>query len=146
MNADLVVADGSEWCPEQLVDGVLLDVPCTATGTASKRPDVLRRSPDCSELLEIQSKLALHAAVNIVKPGGSMVYATCSALKRESEDQVQKLLSDKELNLETIPFQQGEIPGFDDAIDENGWLRIVPGCHTIGQCDGFFVARLRRTR
>jgi len=102
MNADLVVADGSEWCPEQLVDGVLLDVPCTATGTASKRPDVLRRSPDCSELLEIQSKLALHAAVNIVKPGGSMVYATCSALKRESEDQVQKLLSDKELNLETI--------------------------------------------
>lgn len=143
---NLVIADGTQWRPEQLVDGVVLDVPCTATGTASKRPDVLRRSSDCSELLEVQSKLARHAAVNIVRPGGIIVYATCSVLKRESEDQVHKLLRDTALNLESIPFRQGEIPGFDDAIDENGWLRVLPGAHSIGQCDGFFVARLRRTR
>ena len=143
-------ADGREWTPpddDKSVNGILLDVPCSATGTGSKRPDVMRRSQDLKELLQSQEQLANHCADNILQPGGVLVYATCSILKQESENQVKKLISrDNGAEMETIPFKTGEIPGFDDCIDENGWLRVLPGSlqSTIGPCDGFFVARLRR--
>ena len=73
-----------------------------------------------------------------------MVYATCSLLARESEDQVHKLL--KRGTMKTIPFTKGEIPGFDSSIDENGWLRVLPGVleGDMKKCDGFFVARLEK--
>jgi 16S rRNA (cytosine967-C5)-methyltransferase len=144
------VADGTEWlAPDgaKQVDGILLDVPCSATGTGSKRPDVLRRSQDLVELLESQEKLSNHCADNILQPGGMLVYATCSILKKESEHQVEKLLARSDgAKMETVPFQAGEIPGFDACIDENGWMRVLPGAlqSSIGPCDGFFVARLRR--
>lgn len=146
----ICVADGTEWVPstdDTPVAGILLDVPCSATGTGSKRPDVMRRSQDIMELLQTQELLANHCADNILQPGGVLVYATCSILREESEDQVQKLLSRKvDAKMETMPFQVGEIPGFDGCIDENGWMRVLPGSlqSSIGPCDGFFVARLRR--
>jgi 16S rRNA (cytosine967-C5)-methyltransferase len=155
MNWNIVVADGSEWVPpnQLLVDGVLVDVPCTATGTGSKRPDVLRRDSDLTELLLIQQKIVQHVADSMVKVGGVIVYATCSLLKQESEDQVSKLLSRNDggtsrVVLETLPFQPGEIPGFDAAIDSNGWIRVLPGSlpGSLCQCDGFFVARLQRVK
>jgi 16S rRNA (cytosine967-C5)-methyltransferase len=143
-----VVADGCDYVPPQLVDAVLIDVPCTATGTGSKRPDVLRRDSDLTELLQVQQKLVRHAADHMVRVGGIIVYATCSLLKQESEDQVMKLLArtGSSITLKTVPFQTGEIPGFDDAIDSNGWIRVLPGAleGSLGQCDGFFVARLQR--
>lgn len=153
---DAVVADATDWIPDSPVMGVLLDVPCTATGTGSKRPDVLRRdADDLDELLDIQYRLACHAADNILDVGGILVYATCSLLKCESEDQVAKLLSrhaegTSKTQLETVPFGPGEIGGFDGTIDSNGWIRVLPGCPDLQEdlrhcCDGFFVARLRRT-
>ena len=150
MEWDIVVADGTEWVPdyESPVAGVLVDAPCTATGTGSKRPDVLRRDPDYSSLLAVQYDLACHAADEILQPGGVLIYATCSLLKQESEDQVAKLLRrDEGAKLECVPFLPGEIPGFDKAIDENGYMRVIPGMlpHSVGQCDGFFVAKLVRT-
>lgn len=147
------VADGSEWKPndeDEPVMGVLVDVPCSATGTGTKRPDVLLRDQDLGNLLDVQQKLAQHCADSIISPGGIMVYATCSILKQESEDQVEKLLergrSGNGALLETVPIKRGEIAGFDDAIDENGWLRVLPGMlsGSLSNCDGFFVARLRR--
>lgn len=71
-----------------------------------------------------------------------MVYATCSLLKSESEDQVMKLV--QRGDVKTLPFVPGEIPGFDKAIDDNGWLRVLPGAlgGQLNFCDGFFVARL----
>lgn len=151
MSWNIVVADGCEWSPpphaHAPVDAVLVDVPCTATGTGSKRPDVLRRSADYRDLVGVQQRLACHAADTMVKVGGILVYATCSLLKQESEDQVTKLLSrEGGAQLETMPFQPGEIPGFDEAIDTNGWIRVLPGAleGSLGQCDGFFVARLKR--
>jgi 16S rRNA (cytosine967-C5)-methyltransferase len=148
-NWNIVVADGCEWTPRESVGAVLLDVPCTATGTASKRPDVLRRSPDYAELLDVQYRLACHAADEVLQVGGILVYATCSLLKQESEDQVTKLLSRPTgATLRTVSFGPGEIPGFDDAIDANGWIRVLPGSlpGSLSQCDGFFVARLERIR
>lgn len=142
-----VVVDGTTYVPEQPAAGVLVDVPCTATGTASKRPDVLRRPSDYTELLDIQYRLATHAVESIIGDGGILVYATCSLLKQEGEDQVQKLLNG-DPRLETVRFQHGEIPGFDSAIDKNGWIRVLPGSPSLPaelrQSDGFFVARLRR--
>ena len=154
---DVVVADGREWVPPNKIQGVLVDVPCSATGVGARRPDVLRKSPpDLDELLVVQRELAAHAADSIIEPGGMMVYATCSLLKQESEDQVNWLLSRGDsdddggggvANMETVPILPGEIPGFDDAIDDNGWLRVLPGVlpGSLSFCDGFFVARLRRT-
>jgi len=139
----ICVSDGTNWIPnkEDPVDAVLLDVPCSATGTGSKRPDVLQRSDDINELLEIQHNLAVHCIDNILQPGGILVYATCSILKAESEDQVEKLLSRSDGGkMETVPFQKKEMPGFESCIDENGWLRILPGdlLNSIGPSDGFF--------
>jgi 16S rRNA (cytosine967-C5)-methyltransferase len=148
MDWEIVIADGAEWIPpsDKVIAGILVDAPCTATGTGSKRPDVLRKDPVYQELLEIQYKLACHAADAILQPGGILVYATCSLLKQESEVQVTKLLGRQDgAKLETIPFESGEMPGFDDSIDANGWLRVLPGSlpGSLKQCDGFFVARLR---
>jgi len=151
---NVVVADGREYEPDITsgsVQGVLVDAPCSATGVGSRRPDVLRKSIDMNELTTIQRELLMHAVDNILEVGGVLVYATCSLLKQEGEDQIDWLLSEKGCNesvthLETIPFTPGEIPGFDNCIDENGWLRVVPGVlpGSLRFCDGFFVARLAK--
>ena len=82
----VIIAQGQDYLPTEgdRVDGILLDVPCSATGTGARRPDVLRRSSDLSELLNIQEALANHCADNILRPGGVLVYATCSILKVRS--------------------------------------------------------------
>ena len=138
---DMIVKEGQKWKPTSRVDGILVDVPCTATGTGSRRPDVLRRESDISELLEIQEVLANHCA-EILPAGGIMVYATCSLLREESEDQVKKLVENG--LVETLPIQPNEVPGFEDAIDENGWMRVIPGVleGNLRKADGFFAARL----
>jgi 16S rRNA (cytosine967-C5)-methyltransferase len=150
-NCQVVVADGTDWIPEDgRVDGVLIDAPCTATGTGSKRPDVLRKDPEFSDLLETQYKLLCHVADHVLKPGGVLVYATCSLLKQESEDQVHKFVSRENdgCQVETLPFVADELPGFENCIDQNGWLRVIPGRQddAIPHVDGFFVARLKKTR
>jgi 16S rRNA (cytosine967-C5)-methyltransferase len=146
---EIVVADGREWRPQndERVDAILLDAPCSATGVCRRRPDVLRKSPDLQEITTLQRELAIHAIDNLLKDGGVLIYATCSLLHSESEDQVQWLLSREDgPDIENVPFEVGEIPGFDSAINENGWLRVIPGQLTGPQIDsdGFFVARLRR--
>jgi 16S rRNA (cytosine967-C5)-methyltransferase len=150
---NVVIADGREFVPDTttgLAQGVLVDAPCSATGLGSRRPDVLRKKIDLKDLISIQRDLTVHAVDNILEVGGVLVYATCSLLKQEGEDQIEWLLSEKRSDtsdklLETIPFNPGEIPGFDDCIDDNGWLRVKPGVlpGSLQFCDGFFVARLR---
>ncbi|KAL3786186.1 hypothetical protein HJC23_001262 [Cyclotella cryptica] len=163
----VIVGDGQNYRPperdDQILHGILLDVPCSATGTGARRPDVLRRSSDLKELLQIQELLANHCADNILSEGGILVYATCSILKvvtsltwvydldakEESEDQVTKLIArgkqnSKHASMTTLPIHPSEVPGFESAIDENGWLRILPGVleGDLRSADGFFVARL----
>ena len=141
-NCDVVVSNGQDWVPsDRQINGILLDVPCSATGTGNRRPDVLQKDDNLGNLIDTQESLAKHC-VSILPPGGVLIYATCSLLARESEDQVSKLL--EEGNVETLPFFNGEMPGFNEAIDENGWLRVLPGVidGDLKICDGFFVARL----
>lgn len=165
----VVLANATQWRPSvdishddgsistrTFVDGIIIDAPCTATGTASRRPEVLTKAMNLEELGRTQRQILAHAADGLLKPGGIMVYATCSLLKQEGEDQVNWLLSASRTvesnnaktvsTMQTVPFLPGEIPGFDDAIDENGWLRILPGTlpGPLRYCDGFFVARLKK--
>ena len=152
LDCRVVVADGTEWLPDTKVDGVLIDAPCTATGTGSKRPDVLRKDSNHQELLDTQYRLLCHVADNMLPPGGILVYATCSLLPQESEDQIRTFLSrrDSDVCMETLPIQPNEISGFGECIDADGWLRVIPGTKPSAlyqyHVDGFFVARLQRTK
>jgi 16S rRNA (cytosine967-C5)-methyltransferase len=136
--AELVQADALQWEPEGPFDAVLLDAPCTATGTCRRHPDVLHRigPRQIAELAELQTAL-LERAQRWVKPGGSLVYATCSLERAEGEDQAATVT----LTPDTI--RADELPA-GLAPTDNGWLRTDPSqLAEAGGLDGFFIARWR---
>lgn len=140
-----IVADGAAWCPPEKVDGVLLDAPCSATGTIRRHPDVmhLKSDSDINRLVSLQENL-LNNMPNIIKSGGMLIYCTCSLQKIEGEGQIQKFL-DKNPDFETAPIQPLEIGNLEGAITPEGWLRILPTqLPDQGGMDGFFAARLKR--
>jgi 16S rRNA (cytosine967-C5)-methyltransferase len=147
------VEDGRMWMPSdgEIVDAVLLDAPCSATGVGSRRPDVLRKlssAEDIAELVTMQQELMLHTVDDILQHNGLMVYATCSLLPQEGEDQIEWLLNCRKDAVEMVPFDKDELTGFDKCVDEeHGWLRVLPGVldGSFQYCDGFFVARIRKT-
>ena len=139
LKADTVVADALEWASEPF-DAVLLDAPCSATGTFRRHPEVLYRARPqvIADLVELQSRLLKHAAT-LVKPGGTLIYAVCSLEPDEGERIVaaaQDLMLDP-IRAEELP--PGIVP------HERGWLRVLPGMlEAGGGLDGFFIARLVR--
>lgn len=138
LSATLVQADALQWEPQDLFDAVLLDAPCTATGTCRRHPDVLHRIGDrqISELAELQAAL-LERAQRWVKPGGRMVYATCSLERAEGEDQAVSV------GLTPEPILAEELPA-GLAPSAGGWLRTNPSMLSdLGGLDGFFIARWR---
>ncbi len=134
--ADLVKADALTWEADAAFDAVLLDAPCTATGTCRRHPDVLHRigARQIAELTELQAQL-LDRAGRWVKPGGQLVYATCSLEAAEGEDQADRV------TLTPNPIRAEELPeGLEPTAQ--GWLRTDPGMLADrGGLDGFFVAR-----
>ncbi|NQV55176.1 MAG: methyltransferase domain-containing protein [Rhodospirillales bacterium] len=150
LSAELIAADAASWMPDRPVDAVLIDAPCTATGTIRRHPDLQRtKEPgDVEHAVGIQSRLLAHAA-DIIRPGGIIVFATCSLQHQEGPDLVENLLQ-SEIRLARMPITAEEIGGADgdlmDAITAAGDLRTLP-CHWAirGGMDGFFAARLRRT-
>lgn len=136
--ATLVQADALQWEPEAQFDAVLLDAPCTATGTCRRHPDVLHRigPRQIAELAELQAGL-LERAQRWIKPGGQLVYATCSLEREEGEDQAVSVA------LTPDPILASELPGGLMPTGE-GWLRTDPGMLAeAGGIDGFFIARWR---
>ena len=136
--ATLVQADALHWEPEVPFDAVLLDAPCTATGTCRRHPDVLHRigPRQIAELAELQAAL-LERAQRWVRPGGSLVYATCSLERAEGEDQAATVA------LTPDPIRADELPaGLQPSPD--GTVRTDPGMlPEAGGVDGFFIARWR---
>ena len=143
LSAEVINADAAEWSDRRRFDAVLLDAPCSATGTYRRHPDVLWvASPaDIPKLAALQSRL-LDAAGRRVKPGGRLVYCVCSLEPEEGEAQVAAFLKRApEFALEPVAPGEGGAP--EASRLETGALRILP--HHRAGGDGFFIARLRRS-
>jgi 16S rRNA (cytosine967-C5)-methyltransferase len=149
LQAEDVVTDAAEW-PGQGnggYDGVLVDAPCTSTGTIRRHPDVawLRQENDIAALAALQKRL-LQRAVALLKPGGTLVYCTCSLEPEEGEQAILSLLA-AEPDMRRAPVEAGEVAGLDDIVTADGDLRTLP-CHLphtdprLGGLDGFYAARL----
>ena len=145
LSAEVVVADARSWQPDRPFDAVLLDAPCSATGTLRRHPDIawLKAPADLPPLITLQDAL-LDAAVAMLAPGGSLVYATCSLQPEEGPDRIAALLS-RRSDLSLVPVEPAELPSLAEAVTKEGYLRSLP-CHwpVRGGLDGFFAARLRR--
>ncbi len=134
--ASTVRADALTWEPKHQFDAILLDAPCTATGTARRHPDVLHRigARQLGEMAELQAAL-LDRAKGWLKPGGILVYATCSLEREEGEDQTNAI------DLAPLPIGSQNLPAGLEPTAE-GWLRTDPGMlGEAGSLDGFFIAR-----
>lgn len=144
-SAQTVGADAATWRPPALADSVLLDAPCSATGTIRRHPDALwTKSPaDVERLVDIQARL-LRAAIEMVKPGGTVVYCTCSLQPEEGPHQIARLLADG-APVERVPVGADEVGGLAEALTPDGDLRTLP-CHWAdkGGMDGFYACRLRK--
>jgi 16S rRNA (cytosine967-C5)-methyltransferase len=144
LKAEVVVADATAWRPEGPADAVLLDAPCSATGTARRHPDVphLKRPDDLVGLTALQDAL-LTAAGTMVRPRGLLVYAVCSLEPEEGRERIRSFLA-RDSGWERVPITADEIGGYADAISTEGDLRTLPGNGPEGGWDGFYACRLRR--
>jgi 16S rRNA (cytosine967-C5)-methyltransferase len=138
-----IAADALTWRPQQPIDAVLLDAPCTATGAIRRHPDVshLKHPEDVARLSVVQQNL-LRAAVEMLRPGGSLVYCTCSLEPEEGRDRIAALV-ESGAPVERRPITAGEIGAPPDWITADGDLRTLP-CHfaEYDGIDGFYAARL----
>ncbi len=145
LEAETVVADATDWDPGCGFDAVLVDAPCTATGTIRRRPDVpwQRTASDFRALAALQDRL-LDRALGLVRPGGLVVYTVCSLQPEECEHRVQAFLArHPEAGLVAVRAGADAVP--DPFVTASGYLRTLP-CHLAeaGGVDGFFAARIRR--
>jgi 16S rRNA (cytosine967-C5)-methyltransferase len=145
LEARIVEADAGVWIPDSPLDAVLLDAPCSATGTLRRHPDVARlKSPaDVTKLAETQARL-LQAAIAMLKPGGTLVYCVCSLQPEEGIHQVERLLASG-TPLRRRPITAAEVGERPELLTADGDLRTLP-CHLaeLGGMDAFFAARLDR--
>ncbi|WP_294354392.1 RsmB/NOP family class I SAM-dependent RNA methyltransferase [uncultured Sphingomonas sp.] len=144
LSFDTVIADVLDWAPATTADAVLIDAPCSATGIFRRHPDVLYRAHPAviAEAAALQARIFDRAA-GWVKPGGMLVYATCSLEPDEGEAQLDRFLAAHD-DYAIEPARSDELPAGISA-HSNGYVRTLPTMLSdAGGCDGFFVARLRR--
>jgi 16S rRNA (cytosine967-C5)-methyltransferase len=148
LTVEIIAADAAEWQAGPF-DAVLIDAPCSSTGTIRRHPDVpwLKRPDDLAALTALQRRL-LERAVALIKPGGTLIYTACSLEPEECEAQIAGLLA-RESALERRPIAAAEVAGQAEFITSAGDLRTLP-CHwpdpdpLMAGLDGFYAARLRR--
>jgi 16S rRNA (cytosine967-C5)-methyltransferase len=146
--AGMVAADATEWQAGPF-DAVLVDAPCTSTGTIRRHPDIgwLKSEADIAQLVDLQRRL-LDRAIALTKPGGTIVYCVCSLEPEEGDQQIEALLA-REQTVHRKPILAAEVPGIAEFLTAPGDLRTLP-CHwsdsdpRMSGLDGFFAARLQR--
>jgi 16S rRNA (cytosine967-C5)-methyltransferase len=145
LSADIVCANLNEWAPDAPAEAILLDAPCSATGIFRRHPDVLHRvgNRQIAEMAEIQATL-LDRAIDWLKPGGRLVYATCSLEPAEGEAQIDALLA-KRSDVRALAFDPAVLPA-GIALSAPGRVRTLPGMLAEqGGLDGFFIAIVERS-
>lgn len=145
LQAETVVADLRQYAPAEPFDAILLDAPCSATGTLRRHPDIgwNRTDEDVATLAALQSDL-LDRAAGMIIPGGRLVYCTCSLEKAEGEEQVERFLARND-GFRRAPIRADETGLRQESVDGKGQLRTLPSHLTEkGGMDGFFAARLVR--
>ncbi len=148
LQAELVCADVAEWTAAPF-DAVLLDAPCSATGTIRRHPDVpwRKRASDIAALASLQRRL-IERAITLLRPGGILVFCSCSLEPEEAQDIVADLLA-REAGVRRVPIAPSEVFGRDEFISKDGDLRTLP-CHLpdpdwrLAGLDGFYAARLQK--
>jgi 16S rRNA (cytosine967-C5)-methyltransferase len=146
LSAEVVAADAADWSDARLFDAVLLDAPCTATGTFRRHPDVLwaAKATDLAKLATLQARL-LEAAAQRVRPGGRLVYCVCSLEPEEGEAQMRTFL-ERQPSFRLVRISDGEAGAPPRSLTFDGALRIHPGLDApAGGMDGFFAARFVRS-
>ncbi len=144
--AEIVTADALDYSPAKAFDGVLLDAPCSATGTFRRHPEVVwhRKPADIAGRVALQRRL-IDKAVSCLNPGGVLIYCVCSLEPEEGEQQAAWALGQ---GLEPLPITATELDGWAVPVSETGYIRTHPGQIVPGEkggtLDGFFVARFRR--
>jgi 16S rRNA (cytosine967-C5)-methyltransferase len=144
LKADLIEADALTWTPPKQYEAILLDAPCSATGTFRRHPEVLYRARPriIADNSELQANL-LARATGWLKPGGTIVYAVCSLEAEEGEQVIADFLTARADYTASAP-QPGDLPDFVTPTPD-GFVRILPGLlEAEGGLDGFFIARLVR--
>lgn len=139
------IADAAEWHPKEAPRYILVDAPCSATGTIRRHPDVahLKSPNDIQRLIETQARI-LNNAFEMLAPGGTLIYCTCSLQKSEGEDQILRLF-ENHINAYKIPITANEIGGLDEAITDHGDVRLLPyHLAALGGMDGFFISRITK--
>jgi len=138
-----VTSDASKWTPAEKFDAVLLDAPCSGTGTLRRHPDIawLKDEEDVGRLTITQDRLLLHA-ITLLKPGGMLIYAVCSLQEDEGPARIAALLA-RTPQLKRVPVRPEEMPGLAPAITPAGDVRTLPSMWADrGGLDGFYIARL----
>lgn len=144
--AEIVTADALDYVPERPFDGVLLDAPCSATGTFRRHPEVPwhREPADIAGRVKLQRQLIERAAA-CLNPGGTLIYCVCSLELEEGEAQADWAVSQ---GLEPLPIVAEELDGWAQPVSKSGAVRTHPGLTVPGEkggtLDGFFIARFRR--
>jgi len=144
LEAAIFCADAQTCKLGDKADFILLDAPCSATGTMRRHPDVQRlKSPqDVERMAALQAKLLDHAAAELLADGGTMIYAVCSLQPEEAEGQVEAFLA-RTPRFKRSPVKPAEVGGASELLTKAGDVRCLPShWAAIGGMDGFFVARL----
>ncbi|GHF14949.1 MFS transporter [Kordiimonas sediminis] len=145
LQADIITADVTTYTPDDPADHILLDAPCSATGTFRRNPDVLwtKFPEDVAKLATLQ-KRALQQAFSLLPKGGTLIYCVCSLEHSEGADQINTFLQ-IEPAAKRVPIQPDELVGFPELISADGDLLCLPSMlQDKGHLDGFFAARLTR--
>ncbi|MEP1144285.1 MAG: transcription antitermination factor NusB [Henriciella sp.] len=138
---ETVLTDAATWRPPEPVDKILLDAPCSALGTMRRHPEAawIKAESDVARFPDIQERL-LRASIDMLKPGGLLVYCVCSPLPHEGVDIVERVLTDTKVSRDPVNLQ--EIQGFESCITAKGDLLTLP--NGAFDHDAFYIARLKR--
>ena len=142
LKPEIICADILKWTSDKKYDFILLDAPCSATGTIRKNPDLIhiKEQHDLKKNIQLQ-KLLLQRAINFLSSTGVLVYCVCSLEIEEGENQIDAFLAENEA-VSLMPIDGKEFPEYKHFINPRGYLRTLPHLQADGGIDGFFISKL----